>query len=112
MKIPTFECKPGCHACCGLVPFTDSEKARASILRPLEQWELFQPGMWVPRAALDTFRCPFLTAQGCGICDVRPMVCRLFGAVEHPNMTCPHGCGPKRKLTERQSRAMLAEAGA
>lgn len=110
MKIPSFDCKPHCHACCGLVPFTDSEKARVQVVRPLEQWEPFVNGSWVPRAALDTFRCPFLTASGCGIYQDRPMVCRLFGAVDHPNMNCPMGCGPKRKLSESQSRAMLAGA--
>ena len=110
MKIPSFACKPDCHACCGLVPFTDSEKARVQVVRPLEQWEPFGNGSWVPRAALDTFRCPFVTSHGCGIYQDRPMVCRLFGAVDHPNMNCPMGCGPKRKLTDRQSRAILAGA--
>jgi len=105
--IPSFACKSGCHDCCGIVPFTDAEKAGAVMLRPLEQWEPFQRGSWVARAALDTFRCPFLTRDGCGIYDARPMVCRLFGAVDHPMMTCPHGCGPKRKLTEVESRAAL-----
>lgn len=62
------------------------------------------------RAALDTFKCPFVSAGGCGIYEDRPMVCRLFGAVESDLMTCPHGCGPKRKLSEAQSRSMIAEA--
>ena len=81
-------------------------------LRPLEQWEPFINGSWVPRHALETFTCPFVTAGGCGIYEVRPMICRLFGAVDAPMMECPHGCGPARKLTEQQSRAKLAEVGA
>lgn len=110
MTIPDFTCKTGCHDCCGLVPFTEAEKTRAAALRPMEQWEPFMEGCWVARSALATFRCPFVTASGCGIYEARPMVCRLFGAVDHPDMTCPHGCGPKRKLTETQSRAKLAGA--
>lgn len=106
-SIPTFDCKLGCHDCCGLVPFSDAEKQAAMKRRPLEQWERFSAESWVPKAALDTFRCPFLTATGCGIYDDRPMVCRLFGAVDHPMMTCPKGCGPERKLSDVQSRALI-----
>ena len=107
--IPTFACKPGCHACCGLVPFTTPERDRVAQLRPMERWEAFGDA-WVTVSALATMRCPFLAGDGCGIYAHRPAVCRLFGAVDHPLMTCPHGCGPKRKFTETQSRRILAAA--
>ena len=106
-KIPKFECRKGCHDCCGLVPFTRAERDRAAAARPLEQWVEIAEG-WVPAAALDTLRCPFLGKNGCAIYEDRPTVCRLFGAVHHPLMECPHGCGPKRKLTYSQSRRILA----
>ncbi len=108
--IPTFDCKPGCHGCCGLVPFSTKEKNAAAKLRPLEQWEPFLGGAWVPTSALATFTCPFVTKDGCGIYEARPMVCRLFGAVDHPNMICPEGCGPKRKISDARSRELIALA--
>ena len=102
-SIPTFSCKSGCHDCCGLVPFSDAEKARAIAIRLLEQWERFDDRSWVATAALQTLTCPFLTKVGCGIYDIRPAICRLFGAVDNPKMTCPHGCGPMKKLTDNQA---------
>lgn len=111
-KIPSFTCKPGCHACCGPVPFSTAERDRVAAIRPMEQWEPFVDGSWIPAAALQTMSCPFLTKDGCGIYELRPTICRLFGAVDHPRLTCPHGCGPERKLSERQSREILARAAA
>jgi len=108
--IPSFECEKGCHGCCGLVPFNTKERDRVAAIRPMEQWEPFVDGSWVPTAALNTMTCPFLSNGCCGIYDLRPMVCQLFGAVDHPMMTCPKGCGPAKKLTERQSREMIARA--
>ena len=107
VAVPKFECKPGCHDCCGIVPFSASEMAAAQKIRPLEQWEAFQKGSWVPRAALEGFRCPFISGGGCAIYEVRPMVCRLFGAVDDKLLTCPHGCGPAKKLTAAQGRALV-----
>ena len=110
-EIPSFTCKPGCHDCCGIVPFRDAEKARIAAIRPLEQWERFDAGSWVLVSALQTMSCPFVEKGRCGIYDHRPMVCRLFGSVDHPMMACPHGCGPKRKITDAKSRKLIAEAG-
>jgi Fe-S-cluster containining protein len=110
MKIPTFTCKSGCHECCGIVPFSTAERDKAAAVRPLEQWEPFVNGSWVPTSALLTMKCPFVTGQGCAIYEDRPTVCRLFGAVDHPNMKCPMGCGPKRLMTDAQSREMIARA--
>lgn len=92
-KIPTFDCKPGCSDCCGIVPF--------SI------WEWGQ----VPHKdhAPGCLKCPYVTADDCSIYPDRPMMCRLFGAVDRPMLTCPHGCGPERKLTEAEAQEILKE---
>jgi hypothetical protein len=39
--------------------------------------------------------CAALGADGrCAVYAHRPLVCRLFGAVDHPLMRCPFGCRP------------------
>lgn len=108
--IPEFQCKSGCHDCCGLVPFSDSEKRAVEQIRPLEVWEPFISGSWVLKSALASLTCPFIVAKGCGIYENRPMVCRLFGAVDHQMMQCPHGCGPAEKISDVASRALIAQA--
>lgn len=105
-KIPKFACKPGCHACCGPVRFSDAERASAARHQPLLSWTPMD-GKWVPTSALPDRRCPFLGAEGCTIYDDRPAICRLYGAVDHPLMTCRFGCGPKRKLSHEQAQALL-----
>lgn len=109
-SIPKFDCEPGCHACCGIVPFNKAECDAAVKVRPLEQWEPFGEGAWVPASALVTMSCPFVSGGCCTVYETRPMVCRLFGAVDHPMMTCPKGCGPKKKITDAKSREILRES--
>lgn len=102
----SFECKAGCDDCCGPVPFTDQEKEAAQKVRPFVQWERFGPH-WVPSSAMETLECPF-SKGGCQVYDTRPMICRLFGAVDNPRMKCPHGCGPKNFLTDAEAAERLA----
>lgn len=33
-------------------------------------------------------KCSYLTEKGCGIYEVRPAICRMFGAIKQ--MSCPH----------------------
>jgi Fe-S-cluster containining protein len=109
-RIPSFTCREGCHECCGIVPFSTDERNRVAVSRPLEQWEPFVDSSWVPAAALSSFKCPFVGKDGCSIYELRPMVCRLFGAVDHPMMKCPMGSAPEKLLTDAQSRELLRGA--
>lgn len=106
VKIPTFACKPGCHDCCGIVPFSDRERGAAAARAPLIAWTRLGDS-WVPTGALASGDCPFLGIDGCTIYDIRPPVCQLFGAVDDPLMTCPHGCGPKRRLSAAEAGVAL-----
>lgn len=110
-RIPSFSCKPGCSRCCGLVPFTTQEKAAATEKHPLIAWTKFGDGAWVPTKALDDFTCPFLRDHQCSIYSVRPTICRLFGAVDHPNLDCPEGCGPEVKISNQEASQILTAAG-
>ena len=79
--IPDFTtpCKPGCHDCCGPVPFSP--------------WERKQAGGRKPTNGQD---CGFLTETGCSIYEHRPIMCRLYGCVKP--MKCPHGAGPRKMI--------------
>lgn len=88
--IPTFECVPGCHDCCGPVPWSRWE--RAQVPGP-------PPG--------GHGACPWLGEDGCTIYRDRPLICRLFGASEEPRLRCPHGRGPGRPLTVAETRRIM-----
>lgn len=91
-QIPSFKCKPSCTDCCGPVP-----------LSPWEAEQLGIPGQKLTPTKPGTLRCTFASETGCTVYDKRPMLCRLFGTTDHPLMTCPHGCRPKKLLTKAKA---------
>jgi Fe-S-cluster containining protein len=82
-RIPCFECKPGCHDCCGPIPFARSE------------WEHIED-----KRKATSLDCPYASEEGCAIYSNRPLICRLYGTV--PKMQCTHGCRPETLLTEAE----------
>jgi len=50
--------------------------------------------------------CRFLvpTLGSCRIYNLRPMICRLWGTVNHPYMRCRFGCVPERWVTPAEAR--------
>ena len=80
-RIPSFECKPGCHDCCGPVTTSSDEMARLPVKSEAEH-----------AAALNELSCPHLGENGCEVYDERPLICRLFGTT--PRLACPNGCRP------------------
>ena len=93
-KIPAFKCIPGCTDCCGPVPFSKSEW---EAIKDKRGWDINKGIM-----------CPYANS-GCDIYDQRPLICRIFGAADHPMLKCPRGCGPKRKLTAKMARKIMNE---
>ncbi|WP_028693189.1 YkgJ family cysteine cluster protein [Pseudomonas cremoricolorata] len=79
--IPSFECEPGCHDCCG--PVTTSAEEMACLPRTSAAQQA---------AALERLDCVHLGPQGCTVYADRPLICRLFGTT--PRMACPRGRGP------------------
>ena len=82
-KIPEMGgCMPGCHQCCGPVPFSRYEWERIEDKRPMQE------------GSID---CPYISENGCEIYEERPMLCRLFGPSElgeeseTKRMACPNG---------------------
>ena len=94
-KIPSFKCKPGCTDCCGPVPFSKWE------------WDRVSDKRHATPEHIKILTCPYAVNGRCEIYEQRPLICRLFGAVDAPLMTCPHGCGPVGKLTDEQAREMM-----
>lgn len=90
--IPKFQCISGCNDCCGPVAYSEwewgsvPEKKNHNVL---------------------CITCPYSTEGGCSIYDKRPLICRLFGAVDTPRLRCPHGAGPKKKMTEAQAEKLM-----
>ena len=81
-RIPSFECTPGCHDCCGPVTTSSEEMARLPLVSAA-----------VHAAALAEFSCPHLGESGCRVYAERPLICRLFGTT--PRLPCPNGKRPE-----------------
>ena len=87
-RIPSFECTPGCHDCCGPVTTSSEEMSRLPRKTDAEH-----------EAALNEFNCVHLGEKGCNVYGERPLICRLFGTT--PRMPCPNGCRPEKMVNEK-----------
>lgn len=107
--VPAVGCKGLCQDSCGPIAMSVEEDRRVRIRG------FAIPPMMDAVAALERgedFYCPALVDGHCGVYDVRPTICRLWGATE--SMPCPHGCAPDQPLTREESHELLrlaAEAG-
>lgn len=81
-RIPSFECVPGCHDCCGPVTTSSEEMARLPVKSEAEH-----------DTALAELSCPHLGDKGCQVYEERPLICRLFGTT--PRLACPRGKRPE-----------------
>jgi Fe-S-cluster containining protein len=95
-QVPTISsCTGACATSCGPIAFSDEEAARIlSRMRGLPEPD-------------DHGTCSMLNVFGrCDIYNDRPMICRMWGAVER--MPCVYGCEPDGPvLDDAQARAML-----
>lgn len=97
-RIPEVHCKGLCQEACSIIPMQESEARRLKA----------RTGEW-PTYDAKELRCSMLTEDGkCSVYGIRPLVCRLFGAVR--KMTCPHGCVPDRWVSEAEARAITEQA--
>jgi len=103
-QVPKMEgCDLSCWESCGPVPMGPTERARveAALGAPLEP---------VVSLLHRNAMCPALSAFGrCLVYDVRPLLCRLWGAVQ--GMPCPRGCRPVGgPLTDERARQLIEQA--
>lgn len=93
-------CKGLCEDSCTVIPCTDGEKERLE-LRMGKKFETVE-------RSDGKKRCSALTMDGkCSTYDIRPLICRLFGAVNHPWLRCEHGCEPEQWLPNRDVYPMM-----
>lgn len=103
-KIPALAtCSGQCWESCGPVESSVIEHeltARAGVRVPHQQEMLRSGCEW----------CPALTAdRRCAVYDVRPTICRLWGAVE--TLPCVYGCVPEGgRLSHEDGFVLLWEA--
>ncbi|WP_197333457.1 YkgJ family cysteine cluster protein [Ralstonia syzygii] len=98
-QIPTFECTPGCHDCCGPVTTSTEEMSRLPVKSDAEH-----------ETALANLSCPHLDTNGCSVYSERPLICRLFGTT--PRLACPNGNRPDNMIDpsiEREIQRFFAE---
>jgi Fe-S-cluster containining protein len=81
-RIPSFECKPDCHDCCGPVTTSSEEMARLPFKTNAQH-----------EAALKEWNCVYLGLNGCEVYEERPLICRVFGTT--PRMPCPEHRRPE-----------------
>lgn len=94
-QIPEVEgCRPGCTDCCGPVPFSPAEVQAAVKVS----------GQW-PFVDADC-NCGYSLGGRCEIYEVRPLICRLYAAVDDPGLACPHGAKAARPLTAEEGGAL------
>ena len=85
--VPQVACKGLCSEACGPIDMSDAERRRLAergvVIPPVgEVLEKIISG----RPPV----CPALVDNRCSVYEDRPLICRLWGAVE--SMPCEHGC--------------------
>jgi Fe-S-cluster containining protein len=123
--LPNVNCKKKCQDCCGPILISKMEASRLEAKRGFIRTDsVFKAAkeLWLPSPAViesayigiknddfpNNMDCPFLdpVLGNCTVYRIRPLVCRLWGAIDHPLMRCPHGCKPDRELTNEEQRSL------
>ena len=104
-RVPAIPgCDGRCWTSCGPVEMSDRERQR--IRAAGTRITPYQEAMASP----EQFWCDALTGgKRCAVYDLRPLICRLWGAVE--GMPCVYGCVPEAGyLTDVEAYRMFAES--
>jgi hypothetical protein len=94
-QLPAVNCQRKCQECCGPIIVSPAERLRMEVVggRPLVY-------------DIDAGHCEYLVEGGCSVYAVRPLICRLWGAVE--KMRCPFGCEPERWVSDAEFQQWVA----
>jgi Fe-S-cluster containining protein len=85
--VPTVACRGLCAEYCGPIDMSDEERRRIA-----DRGVTIPPVDHAFQAIIDGTpnACPALVDGRCSVYEDRPLICRLWGAVE--SMPCEHGC--------------------
>lgn len=101
-RVPRVPCKGLCMDSCGPIAMSREEKLR------IRAAGVEIPSMADAVAALERgeeYYCPALRDGRCSVYEIRPTICRLWGATE--SMPCPHGCTQPEALSQAESFELL-----
>jgi hypothetical protein len=109
-QVPSIPaCDGRCWVSCGPIEMFDRERQR------IRERGVKISDADVAMQSVDTFYCEALKDGRCMVYDIRPMICRIWGAVE--DMPCPFGCVPEpgyltadESLTKDELRAVRNKA--
>jgi hypothetical protein len=98
-SLPRLECRRLCHGSCGPV-----------VMSGLE-WERLIEAHEERECDADLVS-PYLERESglCGAYELRPLICRLWGATER--LRCEFGCEPERALSDAEVEALVARVEA
>jgi Fe-S-cluster containining protein len=97
-QVPSTNCQGLCADSCCSFAMTTAEQTNIRV----------QAGVQLPLAHAGSY-CPALTMfRQCGVYEVRPLICRIWGAVA--SMRCNYGCVPEGGfLTDHDAMRLLAQ---
>lgn len=111
-RIPKLECKGLCHQTCAFIAASKVERKRVkerlhkdifisidSVYKNPEKFRL-----------QDIRYCKALKDKRCSIYNIRPLICRLYGAAE--GLKCEFGCKPERIMTDKEAADLINEVDA
>lgn len=105
-RIPDAGCRGLCVAACSAIDASTAEvtrmrRAGVSLPSPEQMRETAR--------RTGSFTCPALREGRCAVYEVRPVICRLYGATE--SLRCPYGCAPVGgRLSDEDAHALIAES--
>lgn len=110
--IPRLACKGLCADNCTIILCQKAEREAIEAVRPIP----------VRTVEADGVACPMLDRKRgrCTVYAVRPLICRIYGTTKArglrpgkpAGLRCPHGCRPKRWLSDDEASELIRRAQA
>ncbi|RJL21048.1 YkgJ family cysteine cluster protein [Bailinhaonella thermotolerans] len=106
-QIPEVGCVGRCADVCGPIEMHPRERQRiAQAGVPIPPWQEQLDVL----ARTGDYSCPALIEGRCSVYELRPVICRLWGAAQ--TLVCPYGCRPAQGglLSDEDAYGLLAQA--